>query len=523
MADVDPLERAEQNARKTRAALEQNGRVFAPLADAIADAVRRGGRLLLAGERRLHLLAEHAAGEIIGRRHGSGVQLPAGVLDMTLGDPQAIARRIGPFDAVLAVAGDCEDALFTGTLEAARARGAKVIAVCVGRARLERRADLAVDIPEQRPHHVPGLVAIVLHYLSKLALARLAANPLVRPARLDDGPRRATPPRDSSRHGAVPKSPVPQELMPAASVLPLLDAEDEASATIEIPKEELKVDFFEGVAESAREAREGARDATGHLLPVAETPEVLLICFRCKQCKNGLHAPAGESGSRARCPFCARKVKVPRASGRLFPRKDDAPGTPVLPLEPAGPRTVAALSPTVVELEVDPDPEDDGPSMPPLAAEPEIPAGVMAKADSGEILALALEAVSQPPRPLSLRFRLNECRLELQPEGGGAPRGGRVADMTAEGLEVSIGAGDAPLFQKGQKVVIRLETPAFLEPLIAETTVEQLHTESASGGKRDSVRILLPLEHNVPREAREKLARLAELADNTTTAEKQAV
>src|SRR5438105_212873 len=97
----DPRDRVELTAKKTRGAIERNGRVFAPLADAIAEAVRRGGRLLLAGERRLHFLAEFAAGEIVGRRHGSGVQLPAGVLDMALGDPAAIARRIGPFDAVL--------------------------------------------------------------------------------------------------------------------------------------------------------------------------------------------------------------------------------------------------------------------------------------------------------------------------------------------------------------------------------------------------------------------------------------
>src|SRR5207253_6720718 len=124
----------------------------------LAEAVRRGGRVLLVGEGRLHLLAQLAAPDIVGRKHKNGLQLPCDALETTGVEPASIARRVGPFDAILAIAVTCEDPLFSATLEAARARGAKIYCLCLGRARVENRVTLAVDVPEGRPHHVPGHV-----------------------------------------------------------------------------------------------------------------------------------------------------------------------------------------------------------------------------------------------------------------------------------------------------------------------------------------------------------------------------
>lgn len=591
----------ERTAKRTRAAVEANGRIFRPLAEAMAEAVRRGGRILLVGEGRLHLLAQYAATEIVGRRHQSGVRLPADVLDLSLGDANAVARRIGPFDAIFAVAGNCEDALFNGTLEAARARGARVLCVCVGRARLEGRADLAVDVPESRPHHVPGLAAIVLHYIAKLALAKLAANPLVRPQRLDDGPPRAGSRPSGSRDpleasaaagagtgasgAAPPPSPplleAPAAPSPAAAsgaggpLLPLLE-EDESTVMLEIPEDALDIDFFDGVAESARAAREAhggegsgpagapsssssssasspalepgggaAAEPAGGLGAAPAEGGVLLIPFRCKQCRQALVAGGLDYGKRAACPYCGRRVKVPYAEGRRYRSLAEAPGVPVRPLGAAeavpGPAPAAAVpaapapapasaapaaAPAPATVPAPLPPRGPGriapaPTMPPLVgARPEPRAAREPEpiVDSHELTAqLALEAVSHAPRPVSLRFRLEDARLTIAAPGG-AVEGARIEDLTAEGIEASLAAEDAVRLEKGAPLEVRLECPAFLEPLVMRASVERL-VDSEPGTELGRVRALLPLDEGAPREIRDRLARLAELAEKSSAAQ----
>ncbi|RME73509.1 MAG: hypothetical protein D6776_06925, partial [Planctomycetota bacterium] len=203
MTQADPRARAERQALKTREAVRRNASVFMPLVRAMAETVRGGGRLLLFGEGRLHLLADHAATDVVGRRHQDGSQLPTDVLVPSPEGAAATARRIGPLDALLCVVGDCVDPMFCSVLEHARKRGAKVLCLCIGRARLEGRADVAIDVPEPRPHRVAGLVASVLHYVSKLALKELRASPYARPRRLDNGPPRRSSGASSGLVSAV--------------------------------------------------------------------------------------------------------------------------------------------------------------------------------------------------------------------------------------------------------------------------------------------------------------------------------
>lgn len=502
----DPIERAGRQASRTRAAVEHNGAVFGPLGEAMAEAVRRGGRLLLVGERRLHAIAQYAAAEIVGRRHRSGVQLPAEALDVSLGEPAAVARRVGPFDAVIAIARNGDEALFNGTIEAARARGAKVLCICVGRTMLQGRADVAVDIPETRPHHIPGLVAMVLHYLSKLALARLAANPLVRPQRLDEGPRKAAAAASAGAEGAAFESPSSrdsrrQPLAAPADVLPLLEAEDEPTITLEIPEDALEIDFFEGVAEAARRAQRAEGEKGGGLdlrgagetggaveaggagasPPAGESalaPRPLSpspgegtrdrpIRYRCKQCGFILVAMASHAGRRSQCPKCGRRVKVPRGP------KMGAKGEKAFSPGAEQPSEKSALTPRP---------------------------------------AIEMPAVAPEPRPVTLRVRLEDCALSIRLAGDEwAPS--RVVEIQPEGVEGVLPAATAARLEKGEEVEIRLEAPAFLEPLVARALVERVLPDEAEPG---GARVLLPIEEGAPRDVREKLTRLSDLVEKAS-------
>ncbi|GIW70607.1 MAG: hypothetical protein KatS3mg102_0149 [Planctomycetota bacterium] len=479
---VDPLERAERQALKTREAIQRNGPVFLPLVRAIVDTVREGGRLLLVGEGRLQLLADHAATDVVGRRHHDGSQLPAAVLSPLPEGPQAAARCIGPFDALIAIADTCEEPYFAGVLEAARKRGAKVLCLCIGRARLEGRADVAIDIPEPRPHRVAGLLASVLHYVCKLALRELRAHPLVRARRLDQGPRRPAAANGSpglaAGHrpaaGAASSPPVGAAAGAGAAgsgsaasgesgsgleigfALPGLDPEDEAAAAVAAVAAAVldEDDSVAGAGAAALAAGGGEAEAEGEeeFIKLEESGSydgvVLreaqrIVTFRCKRCREPLLAGPELAGRRARCPFCDRRVKVPRSAGHPY-----------------------------------------------VAAEP---------------------LLAQSGRTVSSRFRPEEARLVLlMPER--APCEARLLEVTAEGIEASVSEAEAAGLVAGSVLRARLEAPAFLEPLFVDLQVEHRVGGEHEAQERGRVRLVLPLVEGAPRAQRQRLERLAALA-----------
>jgi phosphoheptose isomerase len=319
--NVDPRYRAERQALKTREAVRKNGPVFLPLVKAMVETVRKGGRLLLFGEGRLQLLADHAATDVVGRKHHDRSQLPADVLEPSPDGAAATARCIGPFDSLLSVVGDCEDPFFCSVLEAARKRGAKVLCICIGRSRLEGRADVAIDVPEPRPHRVAGLVAAVLHYVSKLALKELRASPFVRPQRLDEGPRRrkaasTSPPSPSTTASARMHRPGADAFEDTGSVeisfsSALLDPDTERMARLDVP-----IEYDEAEEEFIPLEESGSYD--GVILREGQR----IITFRCKRCREPLLAGTEMAGRRGRCPFCDRRVKVPRSQGHPYVAAD---------------------------------------------------------------------------------------------------------------------------------------------------------------------------------------------------------
>ncbi len=464
---MKPVERRH---RKVVEALEENATFFDPMVEGLAEACKRGGRILLICEGRLDLLARYLAGEIVARRHKNGGQLPADLLDCASGDPQAIARRVGPYDAILAVATTCEDALFAGALEAAKARGGRIFCVCLGRARVEGKVSVAVDVFESRPHYMPGHVAMVLHFISKRVLARIGASPLMRPTRLDSGPPRPLGSAASSSAAAsvsaAEAAPLPA-LAPitvtpgggpaAAPSGPVSPVEEVSELVIDLEPDDADVRLVELDARAAADALgAGAEEGAGEVpLPPPPVPpdaegRVRLIQFRCKDCREPILAEPIAGGARARCPFCGRRVKVPRHSGRLY--------RPVAP------------------------------------------------------------ALSQGPKPVTLRFVLAECRLAIAAPGGGAELVGAIEDVSTDGIEALIGAAEARALEIGGVVELRVEAPAFLEPLVTTATVERV---IAPGGAAEGrARALLPLHESATREARAMLARLAELASQGPTAER---
>lgn len=270
---TDPRERAERQGVQTRAVIARNGVVFRPLVNAIVEAVRNGGRLLLVGEGDLHLLTTHAATAIVARRHQDGATLPAEVLHYKARGVDDSARSIGPFDAIVAVVGAGDSPDLEKLFAAARDRGARVLCVCLGRARLAGRADIAIDVTEPRAHRVPGLVAAVLHYVCKLAVQTLRAEPLVKARRPDGRARGRTTASKVGLGGA--------EADEVEEIVPLLS----------------KGGGFDHV-----------------LVPQAQR----VIMFRCRRCREPILARPAAAGSRGRCPFCERRVKVPRSLGHPF-------------------------------------------------------------------------------------------------------------------------------------------------------------------------------------------------------------
>ncbi|MHC4390103.1 MAG: SIS domain-containing protein, partial [Planctomycetota bacterium] len=237
---ADPRHRADRHAKRQKDIVRENVNVFQPFADQMVQTVRRGGRVLLVGEGPLHTLAEYCALSVVGRARSQGPQFPADPLILHKAGALATARCIGPFDALLAISNRCEEPPFIELLEAARARGAKVICLCVGPSRLEGRADVAIDVPEARPHRVPGLVATVLHYVTKLALAEIRQNPMIRPTRLDSG---VSPSRTRAPAAAESEPEVPGVKRPFLG--PEGDLVDEPTLTLEIPDDAFEIEFVD--------------------------------------------------------------------------------------------------------------------------------------------------------------------------------------------------------------------------------------------------------------------------------------
>jgi len=534
---LDPRERAQRHAQKTGDVTRQSEQVFEPFASAVVAAIRRGGRVLLLGEGHLHPLVEYLARAVVGRDRPTGPSLAADPIAIHPAGAQATARCIGPFDVLLGISERCEEPLFRGVLDAARSRGAKVLCLCVGPSRLEGKADLGVDIPESRSHRIPGLLATVLHFIAKLALADLRANPMVRPSRLDEGPRRTAhrhvPPATAAPSAAgsgagAPGAAAPRGALPAVLFAgspppfappPIEESpQDEPTITLEIPDDAFEIPFLDdglgpevfapdddtptddeddGEGDDSYFGSDDSfdPDVSGEVALFPDDPEPIA------------------AGSDPNLPSAKRSV-LGRLSGVDLARAPSGPGAS----EPAEGDGDAGLRRIIMfrckkcrePLLAEPNQAATRASCPFCGRRVKVPRSRGRRYRTGR------GALSQGARRVSLQFGHEGCQLTIMPQGG-FPIQARLADVTAEGIEASVRNEDAAGLQVGTVVRLRLITPAFLEPLFARAQLEQAVRDEVNGEEIGRLRLLLPLLGDTPHDVRERLRRLADLADRSAS------
>jgi len=124
-----------------------------------------------------------------------------------------------------------------------------------------------------------------------------------------------------------------------------------------------------------------------------------------------------------------------------------------------------------------------------------------------EVPAGACAAAGEEPgaRAVTLKLRLDECHVTLAGPDG-RPRRARLVDIVEDGVEVDV---EADALAEGAGTTVRLEAPAFLEPLVAPGRVERVAPAGGSGP--GAARAIVRLE-GASRDVLDRLARLAELA-----------
>lgn len=131
------------------------------VAGLIADAYRRGGKVVLFGNGGSAADAQHIAGELVGRFRFERPSLPAVALSTNTSSLTAIANDFS-YDAVferavegIVQAGDVVIGLSTSGesrnvlrgIEAAKRKGAKTVAFCGSKGRLAALCDVALAVP----------------------------------------------------------------------------------------------------------------------------------------------------------------------------------------------------------------------------------------------------------------------------------------------------------------------------------------------------------------------------------------
>ena len=156
---------------------------------AVADAVRRGGKLLVFGNGGSAADAQHLAAELVGRLERERVAIAAVALSTDtsiltavandFGFERVFARQIealgsrGDVAVALSTSGDSKNVL--AAVAAARERGLTVIAL-TGRdgGLLGRRADIHVNVPDADTARAQEVHRTLLHILCELVETELA-------------------------------------------------------------------------------------------------------------------------------------------------------------------------------------------------------------------------------------------------------------------------------------------------------------------------------------------------------------
>jgi len=177
--------------------LNARAQVVAEIAALLTATLRRGGKLLVAGNGGSAAEAQHFATELVGRfrRERDAYAVVALTADTAVltavandyGFEEVFARQVRALgrvgDALLLFSTSGESENVVRAAAAGRALGLTVVAVTGGRPnRLARAADLAVRVPTDDTPLAQELHVVLLHLLCDLVEADLAASPRLRPA-----------------------------------------------------------------------------------------------------------------------------------------------------------------------------------------------------------------------------------------------------------------------------------------------------------------------------------------------------
>jgi D-sedoheptulose 7-phosphate isomerase len=152
-------------------------------AQAIADALRAGGKLLVFGNGGSAAEAQHLSAELVGRFQKERAAMPAialtvdtSVLTSIANDysfKQVFARQIEalgrPGDVALGISTSGESPNVIAALQAARAQGLKTVAL-TGRdgGSVGRAADIHVNVPDQNTQRVQEVHQTLIHVLCEV-------------------------------------------------------------------------------------------------------------------------------------------------------------------------------------------------------------------------------------------------------------------------------------------------------------------------------------------------------------------
>lgn len=174
------------------AQLAERPGVLALVAAWLVETLQRGNKVLIAGNGGSAAEAQHFAAELVGRFKRERAPYPVLALNTDTailtavsndyGYDHVFARQVtalaGPGDLLLLFSTSGESKNILAAAEAARRRGAAIIAITgERRSRLERLADLTARLPSNDTPVIQELHTVVTHILCELVESELEASP----------------------------------------------------------------------------------------------------------------------------------------------------------------------------------------------------------------------------------------------------------------------------------------------------------------------------------------------------------
>lgn len=311
----DVVAEALEASRIKEVLLSQHARTLGRMAAQVAEAVRAGRAVHLAGDGARAALAAYLADVLLGQ----GVPArPLGPADDADGLLRAVEAFVQAGDVVLLLLHEGRAGLDRAA-QRARARGATCLGLLAEpAAALSACCDHAVAVPTARPRVAAEVFVAAGHLLAGLMVS---GAPAVAPARASSSsaarpPLAAAPPPSGVAGSGLGYTPGPSGLGSRVTDLGVIDEDPLASGddVDDDPTDEasLLAEAVEGSAAPHTDAR-GLPPRARPLRP-APRPGVApgLLRFRCGGCEEPIVVEERHAGRRGQCPHCRAEFVIPR-------------------------------------------------------------------------------------------------------------------------------------------------------------------------------------------------------------------